>query len=145
MIAWFALLPLVALPAPEAKSGPSATEGQARFPATVDTDGGTFRLALKPLHARGRAPVPFNELFELQVDVTQLRQLDDPNPLWLDLQATMPGHGHGMNTHARVDGPDGKRFIIRGLLLHMAGEWEFSFDIAKGRLHEKAKVRFVLE
>jgi hypothetical protein len=31
------------------------------------------------------------------------------------------------------------------LLLHMSGEWEFKFDVAKGRTHENAIVRFVLE
>ena len=130
IVAWLALLPLAAL-----------SDSTTGLPATVDSDGGTFRLAIKP----SRSPVPFNELFELQVDVSLLRKLDDPNPLWLSLDATMPGHGHGMNTHVRVDGPDKGRFIIRGLLLHMSGEWELSFDVAKGPTHEKAKARFVLE
>ena len=57
----------------------------------------------------------------------------------------MPGHGHGMNTRARIEPLEGGRFIVRGLLLHMSGEWEFTFDVAKGRTHEKAIVRFVLE
>jgi len=132
MAAWFALFfSTFALAAPEANT---------TLPATVDSEGGTFRLKLKP----SRTPVPFNELFELQVDVSLLHPLDDPNPLWLGVDATMPGHGHGMNTHARIEGPEKGRFIISGLLLHMTGEWELSFDVAKGRTHEKAKVRFVL-
>jgi hypothetical protein len=131
--AWIALLSM-------------STAAAAGLATNVDSDGGTFHLVLKPL----ATPVPFNELFELQVDVSLLKALDDPNPFWISLDTTMPGHGHGMNTRARIDGPEviaggGGRFIVRGLLRHMQGEWEFAFDVAKGRTHEKAKVRFVLE
>lgn len=129
-IAGLALLPFAALPAE-----------RTTLPATVDTDGGMFRLTLQP----SSTPVPVNELFELTVNVTLLRPAEDTNPLWLGVEATMPGHGHGMNTQARIEGPQQNRFTIRGLLLHMTGEWEFSFDVAKGRTHEKATVRFVLE
>ena len=57
----------------------------------------------------------------------------------------MPGHGHGMNTRARVEPLGDGRFVVRGLLLHMSGQWELEFDVAKGRVHEKAVVRFELE
>ena len=128
LIAWFALLPVTALP------------NGSGLATAVRTDGGMFQVALKP----SATPVPFNQLFELEVDVSLLRKLDDPNPFWIDLQTTMPGHGHGMNTRARIEQLEGGRFIVRGLLLHMTGEWEFAFDVAKGRTHEKAIVRFVL-
>jgi len=133
LLAWFALLPLSILSMSSVSAADLAT--------SVDTDGGTFHLVLKP----SLTPTPFNELFELQVDVSLLKPLDDPNPFWIGIATTMPGHGHGMNTRTRIDGPEGGRFIVRGLLLHMQGEWEFAFDVAKGRTHEKATVRFVLE
>jgi hypothetical protein len=109
--------------------------------ATTNSDGGTFRLELQP----STVPVPVNELFELQVTVRLLRELEDPNPFWLALETAMPGHGHGMNTRARVEPAGDGRFVVRGLLLHMSGQWEFAFDVAKGRTHEKAIVRFELE
>lgn len=119
--------------------GPAhATGGLA---VATESDGGTFRLELRP----AALPVPVNELFELEVTVTLLHELDDPNPLWLGLETTMPGHGHGMNTRARVEPLGDGRFVVRGLLLHMSGQWEFAFDIAKGRVHEQAIVRFELE
>lgn len=124
---------LAQLPAGAASSG--------ALPTTADSDRGTFRLALEPSGGR----VPVNELFELEVTVTLLRELDDPNPMWLALSTEMPGHGHGMNTRARVEPVGDGRFIVRGLLLHMAGQWELKFDVAKGRAHEQAVVRFVLE
>jgi len=139
-IACFALLPLSGMSATPSTSTQAPTT-VTTLATGVDTEGGTFHLVLKP----SRTPVPFNELFELQVEVSLLKPLDDPNPFWIGLDTTMPGHGHGMNTRSRIDGPEGGKFIVRGLLLHMQGEWEFAFDVAKGRTHEKAKVRFVLE
>jgi hypothetical protein len=108
---------------------------------TIVSDGGTFKL-----HVRTQPnPLPHNELFELLVDVQLQRELDDPNPLWLNVNATMPGHGHGMNTHGRIEMQEGGRFIVRGMLFHMDGEWELVFDIAKGAVREQARTLLTLE
>ena len=117
------------------------SNGGGGLAGATESDGGTFKLELQP----SATPVPVNELFELEVMVTLLRELDDPNPLWLDLQTSMPGHGHGMNTRARVEPLGDGRFVVRGLLLHMLGQWDFTFDVAKGRVHEKATVSFELK
>lgn len=119
----------------------AASNGAGGLAVATESDGGTFKLELEP----STTPVPVNELFELGVTVTVLRALDDPNPLWLDLQTSMPGHGHGMNTRARVEPLGGGRFVVRGLLLHMSGQWELTFDVAQGRVHETATVRFELQ
>jgi hypothetical protein len=119
----------------------AASNAGGSLAVATESDGGTFKLELEPL----ATPVPVNELFELEVMVTLLRVLDDPNPLWLDLQTSMPGHGHGMNTRARVEPLGDGRFVVRGLLLHMSGQWDFTFDVAKGRVHEKATVSFELK
>jgi hypothetical protein len=45
------------------------------------------------------------------------------------VEARMPAHGHGMNyrpTGTRI-GP--QRFRFAGLMLHMPGHWEFTFDV----------------
>jgi hypothetical protein len=119
----------------------AASDGGGGLAGVTESDGGTFKLEFLPL----ATPVPLNELFELEVMVTLLRELDDPNPLWLGVQTSMPGHGHGMNTRARVEPLGDGRFVVRGLLLHMSGQWDFTFDVAKGRVHETATVRFELE
>lgn len=119
----------------------AASNGAGGLAVATESDGGTFKLELQP----SATPVPVNELFELEVTVTVLRPLDDPNPLWLDLQTSMPGHGHGMNTRARVEPLGDGRFVVRGLLLHMSGRWDFTFDVAKGRVHETATVRLELQ
>jgi hypothetical protein len=120
---------------------PLSVSANGGLAVATESDGGTFRLELRP----AAMPVPVNELFELEVTVTLLHELDDPNPLWLGLETAMPGHGHGMNTRARVEPLGDGRFVVRGLLLHMSGRWEFAFDVAQGRVHEKAVVRFDLE
>lgn len=51
----------------------------------------------------------------------------------LKLDARMPAHGHGMNYAAKVKTLGGGRFQAEGLMFHMAGRWEFLFDIAAGK------------
>jgi hypothetical protein len=109
--------------------------------ANVVTDGGSFELTL----VSTPQPIPLNELFELAVEVRAIRKLDDPNPVWLDVLATMPAHKHGMNTLPRVEDLGDGRFLVRGVLFHMAGEWELEFDVVKGRIHEHAVARIKLE
>jgi hypothetical protein len=111
------------------------------MPARLTTEGGTFAIAMKS----NPAPVPLNEPFELTVDVSLLKKVDDRNPLWLGLQATMPEHAHGMNTRARVEPLSDGKFVIKGLLFHMAGEWEVTFQVAKGRITEQARTRVLVE
>ena len=105
------------------------------------TDGGSFELKLssKP------QPIPLNELFELTIEVLPAKKVKDPNPFWLSINATMPAHKHGMNTRPRVEDLGNGRFVIRGMLLHMAGDWEISLDVAKGGIREQAKISLNVE
>jgi hypothetical protein len=41
----------------------------------------------------------------------------------------MPEHRHGMNYRPSVTRRGDGRFTASGLLLHMPGRWEFSFDL----------------
>ena len=118
----------------------SATPPPAGVVAKVATDGGSFEVTVTSTPQ----PIPLNELFELDVEVRATAKLDDPNPVWLDVLATMPAHKHGMNTLPRVEDLGEGRFRVRGLLFHMAGEWELEFDVVKGRIHEHAVTRVKL-
>ena len=109
--------------------------------ASLTTDGGSFEVKL----GSTPRPIPLNELFELNVEVRALGEAKDSNPLWLDVTATMPAHKHGMNTLPRVEDLGDGRFVVRGLLFHMAGEWELEFDVVKGRIHEHAVTRVSLK
>ena len=105
------------------------------------SDGGTFELTVAP----SPSPIPLNEPFELTVSVRLQKKLEDRNPLWLSADARMPSHEHGMNTRPRVEQLGEDKFQVRGMLFHMAGEWEISFDVAKGRVHEHATMRLEVE
>lgn len=111
------------------------------LPSQVASEAGGFRLALQSTPA----PIPLNELFEIVVSVDASAAADDSsNPVWLRASAEMPAHQHGMNTRVIVEQLDEGRFNLKGLLFHMRGEWLITFDIAKGRVHEQAKVRVQL-
>ncbi len=57
----------------------------------------------------------------------------DEQVVLLDLDATMPTHGHGMNYKPelgnRVSTADGSRYRAEGVLFHMPGEWQWSVKI----------------
>jgi cytochrome c peroxidase len=110
-------------------------------PRPLVSDGGTFALTVAP----SPSPIPLNEPFELTVSVRLQKKLEDRNPLWLSADARMPSHEHGMNTRPRVEDLGEGKFQVRGLLFHMAGEWEISFDVARGRVHEHATLRMEIE
>jgi hypothetical protein len=107
------------------------------LPPQVGSDGGGFLLTL----SSRPAPIPLNELFEIEVSVDASAAADDSsNPVWLRASAEMPAHKHGMNTRVIVEQLEDGRFLLKGLLFHMRGEWLITFDVAKGRVHEQAKV-----
>jgi hypothetical protein len=111
------------------------------LPPQLTTDGGTFSLRL----STSPDPIRLNEYFELVVQVGADALAGDRNPYWVDAQALMPAHAHGMNTQPRREDLGSGRFLFRGMLFHMAGEWELEFDVAKGRVREHASLRLVVE
>jgi len=78
--------------------------------------------------------LPRNRHFEL--DVWVLRDGVPVTQAELQVRATMPDHGHGMNVEPRaLLRPDGS-YRVRGMLLHMAGHWELSVHVIEpGRSH----------
>jgi hypothetical protein len=105
------------------------------------SDGGSFKLTINS------APrtIPLNEMFELTIEVRPAKKLNDPNPIWLSINASMPAHQHGMNTKPRVEDMGNGKFVVRGMLFHMAGDWELAFDVVKGSIREHAKTAINLE
>ena len=45
---------------------------------------------------------------------------------------SMPDHQHGMNYRPTVAAAGDGRFAARGLMFHMPGAWELSFDVNPG-------------
>jgi len=111
------------------------------LPQHLVSDGGSFDVALT---SKPRV-IPLNEMFELTIDVHPAKSVKDPNPIWISVNATMPAHQHGMNTRPRIEDLGKGKFVVRGLLFHMAGEWEVAIDVAKGGVREHIKTAITLE
>jgi hypothetical protein len=75
---------------------------------------------------RAHPPIRVGEFFELEVAACS-RRANPPATLRVD--ARMPAHGHGMNYRPAVATRGAGRFVAGGLLLHMPGAWELSFDL----------------
>jgi hypothetical protein len=71
-------------------------------------------------------PLKVSEFFALEVAACDRA---GGRPLELRVDAQMPEHRHGMNYRPSVASRGGGRFTATGLLLHMPGRWEFSFDV----------------
>ena len=81
--------------------------------------------------------IPLNQLFDLVVTVS-----DTPpeNSVMIFVDATMPAHGHGMNTEPTVE-PTGVhgQFLVSNMNLHMPGEWSLSILVMHGDIAEQVR------
>jgi hypothetical protein len=60
-----------------------------------------------------------------------------PLPDQVRVDARMPAHGHGMNYRPTVQALGPGRWRAEGLLLHMPGRWELSFEWRRGEQLER--------
>lgn len=92
------------------------------------SDGGTWMVSYEP----STDPIALSENFSLTVTVDE----GPTEGVELAWDATMPAHGHGMNTEATVtDNGDGT-WTVDGMLFHMAGHWEMAGDLTDGETTE---------
>lgn len=88
------------------------------------------------------APLRIGEFFAVVVSACErsARRLTG-----LKVDATMPAHKHGMNYLPTVTAAGGGTFRAHGLLLHMPGRWEFSFDVASAASRETLRASVELQ
>jgi len=60
-----------------------------------------------------------------------------PTPEQVRVDAWMPDHRHGMNYKPTVAAQGGGRYRADGLMFHMAGRWEFVFELRSGGRTER--------
>ena len=60
-----------------------------------------------------------------------------PAPESVRVDAWMPEHRHGMNYRPTVAAQGGGRYRAEGLMFHMAGRWEFVFEVRAGGATER--------
>ncbi len=98
------------------------------------TDGGTYYVYWDTIPTE----IPFNEPFKISAMVHDGQDRDmmySDKELFVD--ATMPDHGHGMDTTPEIT-QNGGLFLIEGMLFHMAGDWELVFAVSDGENVETA-------
>jgi hypothetical protein len=103
---------------------------------TRQIQAGQFRLLVTP----NPAPIPLNKPFALDIRLCDGRMAEFPQLTAVD--ARMPAHRHGMNYKPTLTKLDWGHYRAEGLLLHMPGDWEFSFDFAGAATRERLTFRF---
>lgn len=73
------------------------------------------------------APVRLGEFFTVVFSACERR---GQRVSGVKVDATMPAHQHGMNYAPTVTSESEGLFRANGLLLHMPGHWEFTFELA---------------
>ena len=76
------------------------------------------------------APLRVGEHFAVEFAVC-------PAPEAVKVDAWMPEHRHGMNYKPTVAAQGGGRYRAEGLMFHMAGRWEFLFELRSGARTER--------
>ena len=77
------------------------------------------------------SPVPFNEEFSTAISVyaNDIKE-QTISAITVDVDSSMPAHGHGMNQSPTMSGPTNGVFTADGLLWHMEGEWEITVYVS---------------
>ena len=78
---------------------------------------------------RGPVPLPLAQFFAVDFAVCARDGGAVESPR---VDATMPAHGHGMNYRPNIVVLGDGRFRADGLLLHMPGQWQLTFDVGGG-------------
>lgn len=61
------------------------------------------------------------------------------------VDAQMPEHRHGMNYRPSVVGGENGRYRAEGLVFHMPGRWELTFDVRAGEETERLTHDIILK
>jgi hypothetical protein len=61
------------------------------------------------------------------------------------VDARMPDHRHGMNYRPTTTMTGNDRYLTEGLMFHMPGRWQLSFDVEQGGRTERLVTDILLE
>lgn len=82
--------------------------------------------------AYGTNPAPIEVGRHFVVDFAVCPRAGAPAPQDVRVDATMPEHRHGMNYRASVVRSPAGAYRAEGMLFHMPGRWDLSFDLVAG-------------
>jgi len=63
----------------------------------------------------------------------------------LKVDAGMPAHKHGMNYRPRVSSTGPGKYTATGLMFHMPGQWQFTFDVETPAGRERIHVDYTAQ
>ena len=102
----------------------------------IESDRHVVALRARPTH------IAVSEYFALDV-VACAKTGTAPDLLRVD--AHMPAHRHGMNYAPKIRATAPGRWEADGLLLHMAGQWEFLVDLRAGGVADRLTYSYRLD
>lgn len=97
-----------------------------------------YMLAFRPDPVR----VEVGEPFALILNVCTKN--DEPAEL-VAVEAQMPEHKHTMNYKPTIAASSDGRYRVEGLVFHMPGRWELSFDVRAGEETERLSHDIILK
>lgn len=131
------VFPMVVSAVPESESPADLTAA----PIEVLSESGRYVIE----YNTAPNPIPRNEMFEMRVTVREPLKNGPAAHVSLEVDAGMPGHGHGMNTLPVVKGSPTDGFQVQGMCLHMAGDWELIFTIRRGVMSDRGVAQVHVE
>ena len=136
------------LPAPRARFGLALAAVLAAPPAAYAAcvaGAGVLRGETPKMALAFRTTPPVikvGELFSLQAQVCPQ---DGVSVTGLKVDAGMTAHKHGMNYQPRVSSTGPGTYTATGLMFHMPGQWQFTFDLETPTGRERILVDYAVE
>ena len=107
----------------------------------LESNGKNYSIFFTP----SKEKIPFNRYFDMQVQIRNSMQQLIVFPLTLQVDASMKAHRHGMNVQPTIEALGHGKYKIKGMLLHMPGEWQLEFTIHRGVLTDSATTTLVIQ
>ncbi len=107
-------------------------------PRTVLSDGEHFAVSWDGPDS----PLPFQELFELSVDIMEAESRDLVGNADAEFRLRVADTTEGMPTQLTVDTAGDGTFTLQGLFFHVPRTWELRVDIDDGELTDRASFEF---
>ncbi|MGI9245008.1 MAG: FixH family protein [Verrucomicrobiales bacterium] len=108
------------------EEGSGAAPAPQQWPATLPTDGGSFKVTITP----ESGSIDRNQHFVVGVKVDAGD--GEAAGIEVSVDADMPAHRHGMNTKPEVSPLDEEgEFRVEGMLFHMGGDWVISVEVTR--------------
>jgi hypothetical protein len=140
---WLLAAAVACQPQNQSPLTPKAVDALAAHPdwTELKSAGGTYIVQFSP----PPRSLPLNQLFKMNVHVLNSADRKPVGPeVQLLVDAAMPAHRHGMTTRSKTTMNKPGEFTVRGMNLHMSGDWELYFDITRAGVTERAQTSVTL-